>query len=628
MTKSELPSRRQMLKAGLGASSLAMAGGDLNAASVNVKLHQLVAKSQPRRSSVLKERASDDYRTSMFRFGGRLSNPIEQLFQASTRPIHEQFDVLVVGSGYGAAITAARLAPRLSPGRRLAMLERGKEWLPGDFADTFRGIYSEARNQLFGPKKRTVVNPLGLHNVVMSDEINVWTGNGLGGGSLINAGIALVPDAEVFSALNWPTALRDRRVLDPYFLRVAAGLNLTRTPCDQTPKVRARRRAADRLYPYRGFFDLSPISVMYDERYLDEFSRNPQQMIQRPCTLCGDCITGCNVGAKNTLAMNFLPIAKSWGTEIYTQVEVRSIEKIDGMYKVDLVFFDDRDCGLTRRYTSVWSRMVVLGAGSPGSPGILLNSRNKGLCLSENLGCRWSCNGDGLGFIIRKNSCSKIGGVGANENVCEAIGPTVQTSLNYKHRPRLEDRLLIQDAAIPSAAKSLFKVVLNDQELTHSGVMLGMGHDGSAGRVELDERGVVMRWPGLKQASFRKEMWAEFQQLAEASGGEYKRLKLFGDNLVSVHPLGGCAMADDPIQGVVNSDGQVFDGAYGGYADETGRPAVHQGLYVADGSIMPSSLGCNPFMTISALAERVAEGILRNPDYFDLFTSGTELSKK
>ena len=137
-----------------------------------------------------------------------------------------------------------------------------------------------------------------------------------------------------------------------------------------------------------------------------------------------------------------------------------------------------------------------------------------------------------------------------------------------------------------------------------------------------------MRWPGLKQASFRKAMWAEFQQLAEASGGEYKRLKLFGDNLVSVHPLGGCAMADDPIQGVVNSDGQVFDGAYGGYADETGRPAVHQGLYVADGSIMPSSLGCNPFMTISALAERVAEGILRNPDYFDLFTSGTELSKK
>ena len=453
----------------------------------------------------------------------------------------------------------------------------------------------------------------------MNDEVNIWTGNGLGGGSLINANIALIPDAEVFSNFKWPVALSNRQVLNPYFLRVAAGLNLIRTPFDQTSKVASRRRAADKLHPHPGFFDLSPMAVMYDERYLDQFSQNPQQMIQRPCTLCGDCITGCNVGAKNTLAMNFLPIARSHGAEIYTQVEVRSIEKHEGRYKINLVFIDDRDCGVTRRYTSVWSRMVVLGAGSPGSAEILLKSRSKGLTLSKALGHRWSGNGDTLGFVINKQCLSKIGGVGAYEDKIEPIGPTVQTSLNYKHRPNLEDRFLIQDAAIPRGAVNLFRVLLGDPEMDNSAVMLGMGHDGAIGRIELSDGRATIRWPGLKDAAFRKAMWAEFDRIARAEGGEYKRLAAFGDNLVSVHPLGGCALADDPIDGVVNAWGQVFDGTQGGFADRCGNAMVHHGLYIADGSIIPSSLGCNPFMTISALAERIAEGILANPTHQDMF---------
>ena len=123
-------------------------------------------------------------------------------------------------------------------------------------------------------------------------------------------------------------------------------------------------------------------------------------------------------------------------------------------------------------------------------------------------------------------------------------------------------------------------------------------------------------------------LWAELQQVAEAFGGEYKRLKLFADNLLSVHPLGGCALADDPIDGVLNSDGQVFDGTGGGFADATGRPAVHHGLDIVDGSIIPSSLGCNPLMTISALSQRIAAGILANPAHRDLFSPSATLAKK
>ena len=575
----------------------------------------------------MKRRATADYRQSMQRFGGQLSSPIEQLFHISTLPEHQQLDVLIIGSGYGASICAARLAARLRPGLRLAMIERGREWIPGEFVDTFRGLFKQSRHQLIGKRKRTLVNPLGLHNVLISDEINLWTGNGLGGGSLINASIALIPDKDVFSQFHWPRALSHRDVLNPYFLRVAAGLNLSRTPFDQTTKVAARRRAANQLNPQEGFFDLSPIAVTYDQRYLDEFSRNPQEMIQRPCTLCGDCITGCNIGAKNTLTMNFLPLARSRGAEIYTQVEVRSIEKINGLYKVDLVYFDDRNCGVTRRYTSVWSRMVILGAGSPGSAKILLDSTEKGLCLPDALGHRWSGNNNSVGFIVNKDDVCEIGGVGAYDKKTGAIGPTVQTSLNYKHIPALEDRMLIQEAAIPRAAVTLFQTLLRDPDLKHSSVMLAMGHDGAQGRVEVQDGQATIRWPGLKESRFRKAVWAEFERIACAEGGKYKRLSLFGDNLVTVHPLGGCALADDPVDGVVNAQGQVFDGTAGGYADAEGNPAVHHGLYVADGSIIPSSLGCNPLLTISALAERIAQGILSSPDHRDVFSPVSGLSK-
>ncbi len=617
-------SRRKMLERTAGAiavsTTTSIAGsplsGDDRSAETSPALVQL-GHSKP---TSLKQRAINDYRRSMETFGGQLSNPPEQLFYASLQPPEQQFDILIVGSGYGASICAARLAPQLRAGVRMAMIERGREWVPGTFKDTLTDVSDEARNQLFGRNRRTVTNPLGLHNVIMNDEVNVWTGSGLGGGSLVNANIALRPDPEVFSQFKWPAAINNRDVLEPYYQRAAAGLNLTRTPTDLTSKVRARRLAAERIRPQPGFFDLSPISVTYDRRALDEQCRNPQGVIQRPCTLCGDCITGCNIGAKNTLATNYLPVAKRHGLEIYTQMEVRSIEKAGGLYRLNLVYFDDRQCGIVRRYTSAHARLVILAAGCPGSPEILLNSQGDGLCFSPALGHRWSGNGDTVGFVIDMNNCSQIGGVGAHPDKTAAIGPTLQTSLHYRHPPKLEDRILIQEAAIPSAATSIFRLLLRDAKLDHSSVMLGMGHDGAIGRIEIDKGRATIRWPGLKNAAFRRYIWEQFEQLAAAHGGKYKRLRAFGDNLVSVHPLGGCAAADDPIDGVVNDLGQVFDGFDGGHQDsQTGRPAVHDGLYVADGSIVPSSLGTNPFMTICALAERIAEGILNSPDHAELF---------
>ena len=125
---------------------------------------------------------------------------------------------------------------------------------------------------------------------------------------------------------------------------------------------------------------------MYDYRYLDDQMRNPQGMVQRPCTLCGDCITGCNVGAKNTLLMNYLPIAKHNGTEFYTQCEVDSIEKHQGYYRLNVSYLEVESSGEIKRHKlTITSRMVVVGAGSPGSAMILLNSQRDHFTFSPAL---------------------------------------------------------------------------------------------------------------------------------------------------------------------------------------------------------------------------------------------------
>lgn len=570
--------------------------------------------------NVIKTRAATDYRTSLAQYGGRLASPIRELFNTAQKKDCVQFGVLVIGSGYGAAVTAARLSQRLNSNQRIAILERGKEWVPGTFPDTFAGLNREARAMLAGPTRGQENQPLGLFNLMMNDEVNIMGGNGLGGGSLINASIALRPHKEVFEQARWPVALRNVEVLGPYYDRIAKAMSLSRTPFDQTPKVRARRLAAERLSNNPSFYDRSNVSVMYDYRHLDDRLRNPQGMIQRPCTLCGDCINGCNVGAKNTLTMNYLPMARHNGTEMFTQVEVNSIEKMQGYYRVHMTYIDDTENKITRHPVAVNSNIVVVGAGSPGSAAILLDSQTENFQFSPKLGHHWSGNGDTIGFVTGMKPGTNIGGFSTYPTNKPPVGPTVQTSLNFYRDVELQKRLLIQDAALPRGVGNLFSALLRDVDLNNSMAMLGMGHDEGKGRLEKRDGRWQIKWEGLKDSAYRKMVFKEFERLAAAHGGKYKRLKAFGDNLVTVHPLGGCGMSDNPTEGAVNHLGQVYDGARGGCHDHrTGQAAVHHGLYVADASVIPTALGVNPYMTIGALAERTAYHIVNNPNHRHMF---------
>ena len=249
-----------------------------------------------------------------------------------------------------------------------------------------------------------------------------------------------------------------------------------------------------------------------------------------------------------------------------------------------------------------------------------MSSQNDTFEFSQSLGKNWSANGDGIGFVLNTPDATHIAGQGTCPPSHPSAGPTVMSTINYFQSPNLEERFIIQDASIPRAVVNLFRVLLKNKDLTNSMVMLAMGHDRGEGKVRWKDGRYQITWPGLLTSPYRLRMFEHFKNLAAAHGGTYKRLKAFGQQLVTVHPLGSCGMGDSPQWGTVNHLGQVYDGRRGGCADpKTGLPVVHRGLYVADASIIPTAIGVNPFMTISALSERISEQMIADPQYASLF---------
>lgn len=621
------PSKRNVTRRDWLKTTAAAAAGMVSAASTAKADLSLgsIPHMAGRRSTIessLKETAKADYARNFAAHGGAMANDPACLFRMPNQGRPWQFDVLVVGSGYGASITAARLSEKLMPGARIGLLERGREWVPGTFPDVLKDVTGNSRLKLFGRHKRDLDNPTGLFNVIQCDEISVLSGSGLGGSSLINASVAIRADREVFLQTQWPNALRDAEYLTPYYEQSEYELGVRTEPCDWTCKMKAQRLAAEQLRDYGCHFEAAALAITRSFQGPALPVLNRQGLLQRDCIDCGDCLTGCNVGAKNTLAMNYLPIARRNGTMMFTQTEVRDIEKCDGYWKVNYIYFDRDEKGRHQEYEGcTTTRILVLGAGSIGSSEILLRSQSEDLEFSRQLGCNWTGNGDALGFVRKTDHPTNIAGFSAQDPNGRRIGPTIQSNVTYPERPNLFDRVLIQEGVAARSYANALSLLMQDFDLDQTQVMLGMGHDRQEGKLFLEDNGnAYISWPGLLESDYRRLIREEFSRLAHGHGGKYKYLKVFGDKMISVHPLGGCGMSDDPRSGVTNHKGQVYDTIAGGDVDETtGEHRVHEGLYVSDGAIFPTAIACNPFLTISALAERAAQLITLEPKYADLF---------
>ena len=583
-----------------------------------------------------------------------LAEGVEDLFSALDKSALEpiDFDVVVVGSGYGGAVAAARLAQAVDDkGTQLkvCVLERGQEYVPGTFPASLSELpgcvrFSRYDDAQFKGKAD------GLFDFRLGADVSVLVGNGLGGGSLINASVAERADPEVFEDPAWPVELRrEAAAQDRFYSDAEAMLGVKEAPVEDLDKYRAlgefAKAAGTKARPAK-------IAVNFAGGV------NAQGVTQHPCQRVGNCVTGCNNWAKNTLAMNYLPLARRFGARLFTNATVSRVEKLEkvteGRSEVSwAVHFDQTstrhpppDAGAGKPPRAVRARHVVLAAGTLGSTEILLRSRAPGLRLSDKLGARFSGNGDMISVLYDQDT-----GVNAAQEDSAPlkldIGPTITGKVEIGSTRA--ERVVIEELGIPSALRRVFEEIVTTGALpaqlarfdcsTHgpddpdpaavdaraierTQIFAAMGDDGARGRLEL-----VEGWEGVRGNGAIKVAWKSagknplyarqdaILSKAEALGGIYLRSPLWQPlpedvsgilsgnkpegKLLSVHPLGGCAMGDDWRTGVVDDLGRVYDpGVRGDYT------RVHDGLLVLDGSIVPVALGINPLLTITALAER------------------------
>jgi cholesterol oxidase len=355
---------------------------------------------------------------------------------------------------------------------------------------------------------------------------------------------------------------------------------------------------------------------------------------QSKCVLCGDCVTGCNHRAKNTTLMNYLPDAKNHGAEIYTQVSVRRVEAKDGGWIVHFQSIDEGREKFDGPEMFVRADIVIIGAGTLGSTEILLRSKAAGLAASDRLGYGFTGNGDVLAFSYNNDQVMNAVGFGhRSPATCQAVGPTITGIIDARNKAELDSGMVIEEGAVPGglgpslpaslAAASAAFGVDTETGLVHlvekkrreldslirgpyygaahnTQAFLVMTHDDSDGQMLLQEDRLRISWPGVGSKPIFQTVNQELKGATAATGGTFIKdpiwSKPFRNELITVHPLGGCSMAVSAEQGVVNHKGQVFSGTQG--------QQVYSGLYVMDGAVIPRSLGVNPLLTISAIAER------------------------
>jgi cholesterol oxidase len=552
----------------------------------------------------------------------RISTPIDK--------IQEHYEVVVIGSGYGGAIAASRLA---RAGRQVCLLERGREIQPGEYPDTPPQALEEIQTNSPGAEagKRT-----GLYDFHIHEDIAVLVGCGLGGTSLINAGVALRPEPAVLSDPIWPQGLRDDLDghLNEAFSHATEMLKPATYPADfpKLAKFQALKKVADDAGLVCTY---APVNVTFHEGV------NHVGVEQHACTLCGDCVSGCNYGAKNTLLMNYLPDAKGHGAQIFTRVSVRLLERSDEKWKVHFDILDEGRGKFQAPPLFVTADLVVLAAGTLGSTEILLRSKAAGLNISDQAGQRFSTNGDVQAFAY--NTDETVNGVGLgtqHPDEMNAVGPCITGMI----RVPSQNAMLIEEGVIPGAIADFLPGLLAaraqaDQSDWSGGTTglvrrkerevesllrgpyhgaihntltyLVMANDDSGGRMLLKDGHLRIDWPEVAKLPIFQTI---HHQLRRATGGLKGSLitaeawtRLMKSKMITVHPLGGCVMSEDAERGVVNHKCQVFSGPTGA--------SVYESLYVMDASIIPRSLGANPLLTISALAERAVALLAQDRDW-------------
>ncbi|MDP8942531.1 MAG: GMC family oxidoreductase [Actinomycetota bacterium] len=519
-----------------------------------------------------------------------------------------RFDAIVVGSGFGGAIVACRLA---EAGARVLVLERGRRWTPDQFPRKLGDPW------IFHPRRPERHN--GWLDLRFYRGMTVAQGAGVGGGSLCYSSVVMEADPALFQS-GWPPEITYEE-LRPHYEKVGRMLAVGVIPAGQrTQRYKLLQRAAEQLR-YGDRFESVPLAIAFDPEWsydlpepLDpRHSRsfeNSQGQRQGTCVHLGNCDIGCDVKAKNTLDLNYVALAERHGAEVRPLHLVRYVQPAEGGYRV---VFDRIEDGRLARGEERAER-VVLAAGSLGSTELLLRSRDQYRTLprvSGALGRHWSCNAN---FFT-------TGVYSRDTKVEQSIGPTIAAGLDFMDGSIGGQRFFVEDDGFPNVLLGaltarlrsgrvnpfawalqthLRRAVEEKYPMRNLMVWLGEGADAADGKLSLRRpllrpwtKELRLSWDARRSAAVIDAILATHRRLTEATGGRF-RAPLYWSllrSLVTVHPLGGCKLGTSPGEAVVDHRGEVFG---------------HPNLSVADGAIVPVAIGRNPSMTIGALAERAA----------------------
>ena len=370
--------------------------------------------------------------------------------------MNECYDVIIVGSGFGGAPSACRLA---AAGKKVLLLERGRRWqadeYPRDFSDDW--LWDPAE-----PEKQN-----GWLDLRFFGDMSVAQASGLGGGSLVYASAFIEAQADVFNE-GWPEQI-SHESLKPFYEMTGKMLNVQKMPDNQLSERYHVMADAAKNMGYSDRFEKVDLAINFDpdwsyeldDAFNDRHSKpfiNQQGQEQGSCIHCANCDIGCQVKAKNTLDLNYIAQAELDGAQVKTSHLVTHIEPKGSEY---LVHFQNIADG-KKVAGSYRAKKVILSAGSLGSTEILLRSRDEHKTLpklSPRLGLGWCANGDFVTPSFHKD-----------REIHPTQGPTISSSINLLNGEFEGQALFIEDGGIPDVVGNYLEEKLKSPFFRYIGI--------------------------------------------------------------------------------------------------------------------------------------------------------------
>ena len=509
------------------------------------------------------------------------------------------YDVAIIGSGFGGSVSALRLAEK---GYRVVVLECGKRWTP----DTLPKTNWDSRNFLWMPK----LGMRGIMRYTLLKDVFIVSGSAVGGGSICYANTLYEPLEHYWHDQQWARISDWKSEYAPYYDQAKRMLGVVENPIE-TPADRVMLEVADRM-GVRDTYHPTQVGVYFGvpgERVPDPYfgGEGPDRV---GCIQCGGCMVGCRHGAKNTLDRNYLYLAEKLGVEVRPETEVIDLEPLaDGGYRL----ITDRPGAVVRHdYRMVNAEQVIFSAGSLGTQKLLHKLKDTGRL--PNLS-------DRLGDLTRTNSEAILAATADKFDVDYSEGIAITSSIHVDEHTHVEPvrypkgsnsvgllttNLIEGGGPTPRWLKFLLFMVLHPIRFLKSfwvyrgserSIILLVMQSMDNSLKTFRKKGLfgtflsTTRGHGEPNPSWIPQAGEVAKHAADIMGGEPMG-SIFEATLdvpTTAHIIGGCPIGDSPETGVIDP----FHRVYG-----------YEGLHVVDGSAITANLGVNPSLTITAMSER------------------------